>query len=396
MEVRQIQVEGPSLEAVDWAPLAEVEPQLVLVFACVEAMRRPGFADAISRALPQARRVGCSTAGEISAEGVGDHGAVITALRFDGAADDFRTAAAELGSMADSMAAGQRLAAQLAGPGLHSVLVLAQGVQINGSALIKGMTETLGPGVTLSGGLAGDGGAFERSFVLFDDRVCSRLVAGIGFYGETLRLAHGSFGGWQPFGPARKVTRAQGNVLYELDGEPALDIYRRYLGEYAKDLPSSGLLFPFSMLGADHHEVGLIRTILGIDEHSSSLVLAGDVIENGCLRLMHASTNALIAGAEAAARAALAMQGSRQPGLALLVSCVGRKLVMGGRVDEEVEAVASVFGTDATIAGFYSNGEISPYVASQECRLHNQTMTITCLYEQGPPGRPRGPPHAGG
>jgi hypothetical protein len=169
--------------------------------------------------------------------------------------------------------------------------------------------------------------------------------------------------------------------MHELDGEPALEIYRRYLGEHAAGLPASGLLFPFAVLGEDHREVGLIRTILGIDEATRSLVLAGDIAQGGSVRLMHASTNALIEGAQAAADAAAVMLTERRPSLALLVSCVGRKLVMGGRVDEEVEAVARVFGQGAAIAGFYSNGEISPFVGAPECRLHNQTMTITCLSE---------------
>jgi hypothetical protein len=194
-------------------------------------------------------------------------------------------------------------------------------------------------------------------------------------------VGHGSFGGWQPFGPVREVTRSVDNVLYELDGEPALEIYRRYLGDHAQGLPASGLLFPFAMLGDDPRRVGLVRTILGIDEATRSLVMAGDMAQGGKVRLMHASTNALIDGARAAADAAAVMMSGAQPGLALLVSCVGRKLVMGGRVDEEVEAVAQVLGQGAALAGFYSNGEISPFVGEQDCRLHNQTMTITCLSE---------------
>ena len=186
---------------------------------------------------------------------------------------------------------------------------------------------------------------------------------------------------WPNINTARKVTRSVNNVLYELDGESALAVYKRYLGDHAQGLPASGLLFPFAMLGSDHSEVGLIRTILGVDEAAGSLTLAGDIDPDGYLRLMHASTDALVDGAEAAADAAKAMHAHAGQGLALLVSCVGRKLVMGGRVDEEVEAVADVFGQGATLAGFYSNGEISPFSPAVECKLHNQTMTITYISE---------------
>jgi hypothetical protein len=288
----------------------------------------------------------------------------------------------ELGGMDDSRAAGVRLAKGLALEGLRAILIFGQGVQINGSAVLAGLTEVVGDQVPITGGLAGDGGAFTQTWVLDSLGVSSSRLTCIGLYGEGLIFSHGSFGGWSPFGPARKVTRCHNNVLLELDGEPALEVYKRYLGEHAKGLPASGLLFPFAMLGKDHNEIGLIRTILGVDEAAGSLTLAGDIDPDGSLKLMHASTDALVDGAEAAAQAARDMQGDPGAGLALLVSCVGRKLVMGGRVDEEVEAVADVFGTGATLAGFYSYGEISPFSRSVACKLHNQTMTITYLSEK--------------
>jgi hypothetical protein len=291
------------------------------------------------------------------------------------------TSSTVLVDMADSLSAGQRLAQQLPQAGLRAVVVLGQGVAINGSALIEGMTSVLGREIPLTGGLAGDAAAFRETWVLDNTGVHNNHLVCVGLYGEALSFTHGSFGGWQPFGPARKVTRCANNVLYELDGEPALAVYKRYLGEHARDLPASGLLFPFAMLGSDHTEVGVIRTILAVDEADGSLTLAGDIDPTGYLRLMHASTDALVDGAEAAAQAAkISLQGPEQS-LALLVSCVGRKLVMGGRVDEEVEAVGAVFGQRSVLTGFYSNGEISPLTAYTECKLHNQTMTVTLLAE---------------
>ena len=233
----------------------------------------------------------------------------------------------------------------------------------------------------LSGGLAGDGGAFSRTWTLSRHGLSERQIVAIGFSGEHIRLHQGSFHGWKPFGPVRKVTGCAGNLLYELDGHPALDVYKRYLGDYAKDLPASGLLFPFEMLGEDRSSLGLIRTILGVDEASGSLVLAGSIVERGYLRLMHASTDSLVDGAVVAAETAFRPGTDSGESLVLLVSCVGRKLVMGARVDEEVEAVAAVFGPQACIAGFYSNGEISPMRDLLTCHLHNQTMTVTHISE---------------
>jgi hypothetical protein len=269
----------------------------------------------------------------------------------------------------------------LQAPDLRAVMLFSQGVAVNGSDLIAGVVDVLGNRIPVTGGLAGDNGAFTQTWTMLDDKVSDRMMLAIGWYGAAFNFAHGSFGGWQSFGPARRATRVEGNVLYELDGEPALAIYRRYLGEYAEGLPASGLLFPFAILADDQQETGLIRTLLGIDEQQGSLTLAGDVPPDGYLKLMHASTDALVDGAEAAARAARAMLEANGPSLALLVSCIGRKLVMGDRVDEEVEAVASVFGQGCQLAGFYSNGEISPFIERTDCKLHNQTMTITWLSE---------------
>ncbi|QDL54831.1 FIST signal transduction protein [Rhodoferax aquaticus] len=376
MKVSQLTVRS-AYEATDYSTLTALQPTLVFAFGSVDALR--GAASALSSAFADSHLVGCSTAGEISQQGVEDGSLVVTALRFEHTRVE--QVSAILADMADSFAAGQRLAQGLEIEGLRAILIFGQGVAINGSAVIGGLASVVGAHVPITGGLAGDGGAFSKTWVLDDMGLSSDRLVCVGLYGEKLEFSHGSFGGWSPFGPARKVTRSDNNVLYELDGESALEVYKKYLGDHAKGLPASGLLFPFAMLGSDHNDVGLIRTILAVDEASGSLTLAGDIDPNGYLKLMHASTDALVEGAESAAQAAQAMHANDNDGLALLVSCVGRKLVMGGRVDEEVEAVGEVFGRGATLAGFYSYGEISPFAPSVDCKLHNQTMTITYLSE---------------
>lgn len=368
----------------DWegqlAALATQQPTLVLVFGAPAFFRNPAFGATLTRAFPGAAIAGCSTAGEISTAGTQEGSCIVTALRFDHAA--VSAVATDLADMADSRAAGRRLAALLGGNGLRAVMVFGQGVRINGSALVDGMADILGGDIPITGGLAGDEGAFSRTWTLGPGGVSERAIVALGFRGERLEFGHGSFGGWAPFGPARRVTRCDGNILHELDGESALAIYRRYLGDFAEGLPASGLLFPFAILGEDQAVTGLIRTILGIDEASGSLILAGEIEPGGYLRLMHASIDSLVNGAETAAESVRRMCGEASAGLAILISCIGRKLVMGDRTDDEVEAVASVLGRGATLTGFYSNGEISPLLPGVGCKLHNQTMTITWLSER--------------
>lgn len=379
MHTKQIIARNPTQLDEQLASLRMPEASLLLVFGSVDHFTRPGLFDKLRAAAPQASLLGCSTAGEITSQGVDEGSCVLTATKFEHTR--LTEASTSLAGMEDSFAAGERIGRQIAAPDLKAVLVFGPGVRINGSALVNGITSIIGSEIPITGGLAGDGGAFRQTFTLGAEGVDDNKVVAVGFCGDALNFGHGSFGGWEPFGPARKVTRSAGNVLYELDGEPALEIYKRYLGEHAQGLPASGLLFPFAMLGEDHGAIGLIRTILGIDEATGSLTLAGEIDANGYLKLMHASTDKLVGGAESAARAAATMLGNPERGLAILVSCVGRKLVMGNRVDEEVEAVGEVFGSQAVLAGFYSYEEISPFTPGTSCKLHNQTMTITYLGE---------------
>ena len=379
MQVRQIVLKTVAGADTSLAALAGIKPQLVTVFGAVPFFTDKAFQAALRAALPDAAIIGCSTAGEISNGGVADGSCVITAVNFSGTR--IRTATSPLRGMADSLAAGARIGGELAATDLRALMVFGPGVQINGSALVDGIASKVGM-TTITGRLAGDGGAFAQTWTLGQAGVGDNAIVAVGLYGDALDFAHGSFGGWEPFGPARKVTRCDGNVLYELDGEPALEVYKRYLGDHAKGLPASGLLFPFAMVGEDHNAIGLIRTILGVDEANGSLTLAGAINPDGYLKLMHASTDRLVNGAESAAEAAQEMHQSSGDSLAILVSCVGRKLVMGDRVDEEVEAVAEVFGSKATLTGFYSYGEISPFTPGSACHLHNQTMTITWMGEK--------------
>lgn len=379
MQIKQIVSRKPAELGSAIAALQGHSSDLLLVFGSISHLTHPALHQCMKDLAPQAALLGCSTAGEISAAGVDDGTCCITAVDFDKVV--LKSASTILNGMDDSFAAGARIGQQVQGPDLKALLVFGPGVQINGSALVDGISSIIGLDTPITGGLAGDGGAFKKTFTLGQDGVAHNTVVAVGLYGDSLRFGHGSFGGWEPFGPARKVTRSEGNILYELDGEPALEIYKRYLGNHARNLPASGLLFPFAMLGNDHGAIGLIRTILGVDETRGSLILAGEINANGYLRLMHASTDKLVNGAEAAADAATDMFQSGGNSLAILVSCVGRKLVMGSRVDEEVEAVGDVLSNKATLTGFYSYGEISPFTPGTSCKLHNQTMTITCLGE---------------
>ena len=335
------------------------------------------FADDIVTQWPRAARIGCSTAGQIHGTEVFDAGAVATAVKFDHT--NVRVATAPV-TAAGSAAAGAALAAQLAAPDLVHVLILSEGLDINGEALVRGLGEKQAATVSVSGGLSADGEHFKETVVFVDREARTNTVAAIGLYGSRLKVGCGSLGGWDSFGPERQITRSSGNVLYELDGQSALALYKRYLGDHAADLPASGLLFPLSLRTRDV-SAPVVRTILSVNEAEQSLTFAGDVPVGGYVRLMKANFDRLIDGAVGAGRVSTEALGTPVD-LALLISCVGRRMVLRQRVEEEVEGVRDIVGRGAAITGFYSYGEISPFTPQARCELHNQTMTVTTFSER--------------
>lgn len=352
--------------------------QLVLVFGAKSALEEKSLFSDIAKRYPAAHVFGCSTSGEICGTAVTDDSVVATAVAFEHSR--IEGASIDLDSPESSYEAGRKLARLLNKPDLVHIFVLSEGLCVNGSDLVNGLMEELPQGITASGGLAGDGGRFKETYAFWDAKPSKNKIAAIGLYGNRLKVGYGSLGGWDPFGPERLITRSKRNVLFELDGRSALELYKRYLGEHAGGLPATGLLFPLSIRSKEG-DVPLVRTVLSIDEKEQSMTFAGDIPEGAYARLMKANFDRLIDGAMGAAKTSLTALHSLQPQLAVLISCVGRKMILKQRTEEEVEGVRDILGDNTVLAGFYSYGEISPFCPSARCELHNQTMTITVFSE---------------
>lgn len=352
---------------------------LVLAIGGSELIDTPApFAD-LRRAFPKAQIIGCSSAGEISGATISDRSVVAAVARFERTRLAVATAPARPG---ESFAAGQALAKGLLKDDLRAVLVLSDGLAVNGTELVAGLNSVLPAAVVVTGGLAGDGDRFKRTWVLDGDTPKTGIVSALGLYGDALRISHGSKGGWDKFGPERVVTKSVGNVLWELDGKPALALYKEYLGERASGLPATGLLFPLAIRESADAEKSLVRTILAVDDANQTMTFAGDIPKGHLAQLMKANFERLIGGAaEAAEVANAAPNDGTDPTLAIAISCVGRRLVLGERAEEELEATLAALPKNTTQVGFYSYGELSPYTKGR-CDLHNQTMTLTLLGER--------------
>jgi len=355
------------------------QAQLVLVFGGTPLIKQEANIQQIHERYPNAIIGGCSTAGEICNTQVNDDSMVVTAVYFEHTR--VQSAFVEIHNIESSHQAGSELARLLDHQDLAHVFVLSDGLLINGSDLVGGLVEELPPHVTVTGGLSGDGPRFQETWVVRGAKAEQHIVSAVGFYGDRLEVGYGSLGGWDPFGPERIITRSKGNILYELGGKSALELYKRYLGDHAKGLPAAGLRFPLSIRTGEPGS-GVVRTILSVNEDDQSMIFAGDVPEGAYARFMKANYDRLIDGAMGAAKTSLSNFGVTSPELAILISCVGRKMVLAQRVEEEVEGVREILGEHVKMTGFYSYGEISPFAPEAKCELHNQTMTITILGEK--------------
>ena len=353
------------------------DADLVFAFGGRTVLEDADRYDEIKAFYPNAHILCGSTSGEILDVEVSDDTVSLTAVKFD--STTLKISSVNINNMEGSMQAGQYLAKELIADDLKHVFVLSDGLLVNGSELVRGFNKELPDSVFVTGGLAGDAANFEKTLVGIDKAPADGNIVAIGMYGTSLSVGHGSKGGWDAFGPERKVTKSASNVLYELDGTSALELYKTYLGDKASELPGSGLLFPLAIKEKEGDEP-VVRTLLAVDEDASSMTFAGDIPEGASVQLMKANFDKLVDASYEGAEITLDKVGG-QAELAILVSCVGRKLVLDQRVEEEVEEVRSVLGDDTKITGFYSYGEISPLTPSVNCELHNQTMTITAFKE---------------
>ena len=350
---------------------------LTLAFGAKEELQSSNIYEFLKEKYPISEIVIASTSGEIYDDAVYDDSITISSLQFE--KSNVKTYEVSTYDFKNSFDAGVSLAQKINAIELAYILIISDGSLVNGSELVRGLSSLINSSIPITGGLAGDADKFTNTLVGLNGAPVNGKIVAIAFYGNDLKIAHGTMGGWDMFGPERKVTKSNANELFEIENKNALDIYKNYLGEYANQLPSSALLFPLS-LKLEGNEYPIVRTILKIDEEKKSMIFAGDIPENSTVRFMKANFDRLVDAATSAANQSLE-KFNTQPQFALLISCVGRKLILGKRVDEEVEAVNETFNSKTFISGFYSYGEISPFMQNAKCELHNQTMTITTFDE---------------
>lgn len=350
---------------------------LILAFGQRTLLEKVNPYQGLKSSFPNAQIVICSSSGQISDQCTIQKEIVATAIDFE--KTTIKTFEFDIVDNNDINDLGKMIKDKISSSDLKSILILSEGTHINGTELINELIKQTNKKIPIFGGLAGDEYAFKKTIVGLNNDASSGKIVAVGFYGNNIHFGYGSEGGWSDFGPEREVTKSDKNVLYKIGDRFALDLYKEYLGKYAEELPGSSLYFPLSMKEKGN-TASVVRTILSIDEDKKSMTFAGNIPEGAMVRLMKGNIDKLI---DASSNAALkiSQEPSSDTQLALLVSCVGRRIVLGDRVEEELEVVKEIFGVNTVLCGFYSYGEISPTLENVACELHNQTMTITTLYE---------------
>ena len=378
MQIETLELVNNRFQLVQSNALQDFNAQLVLMFGDENLFKDPKYYLELKKRYPNANILGCSSSSNVLGVEVSHAPIIATAVQFKTAS--VRLYKFSLESVQDKQKLETQLNAvmhQLNCEDLKHLFVLFNSIKVNNSELVNTLNK-VSP-VPVTGGIAGGESFFKETWIVADDVPKTDMIAFLGFYGDSVHTGYGCYAGWSEFGAERHITKSTANIVYEIDGQPALDLYKKYLGDYAHNLPNSGLRFPLSIKQYDD-DPKAIRSMLGINEKDKSITFAGDVPTGFKARLMKPNLDSLIDGAGMAAQQI--RKSNDLPALGLVVSCEGRKVVMGEMIEEELDAIEDVLGKKVLLCGFYSHGEISPMNdEANKSSLHNQTMTLTTIYE---------------
>lgn len=326
--------------------------------------------------------IGCTTDGEISSSGLSEESVVILAL----ATDTVKFHIAHAPSISqDSYLAGTRIGKAFKNLNCRYIQIFSDGLTGNATKIVAGIQAILGKEIKIAGGTSGDKGLFIHSSQYFNDQVLTDSIVAVAFAGD-LVFGTGYGCGWFPVGTPKQVTRSEGNALYELDGQPALQVYEKFLGKYASQLPAVGVEYPLGILGLDeeNEEDGfLCRATMGVNRRENSIIFAGDVPQGAHIKMTMGNEKDLIDAARKAAQDALTdMKGDSgkvQPKILFVFSCMARKIVLGSKTGEEISEIRKIVGYEVPVIGFYTYGEYSPSGKSKQTCFHNETVTLTVI-----------------
>ena len=373
MKINNLAFKDKEWEILDGQKLLKDSVDIVFVFGHIDILKKYNHTQLLKNMYPDAHIIGCSTAGNILDATVDEYEVVASAVSFEkGYIKVFSTQLSE-NKITENTSA---LINPIDKEDLKHLFVLAPGL-INGSDVVNSIK--LDKNITVSGALSGDEYKFEDTYLFTDKYTGDDLLIVVGFYGEAIYTSVGCDTGWDEFGATRIVTKSKGNIIYEIDHKPAIELYKKYLGDKINDLPNSALRFPLSIKDNvdDINEVILVMMGMNLD---GSLIYGGDIKEGSTVKLMKTNVSNLLDGASLSAKGI--KEHNKKASLSIAISCAARRSVLKQYCTEEVAVTKDILPLNTNIIGFYSYGEIAPF-SNQLSKplLHNQTMTITTIYE---------------
>jgi len=279
-------------------------PNIFWVFGAI-SYNQEKLLEGVNSVIPGTPVITCTTDGKISTLGLSTDSVVVLALASDQI--KFTTVAVDFLSQ-DSFKAGIKVGNQFINTNIKYMQIFSDGLLGNGSKIVEGIQKVFGKSISIAEGTTGDGSLFTRTYQYHNYKVLTNSIVGVGFEGKYSFIT-GVSSGWTPIGMAKKVTKSIGNVVYELDGQPALDVYKKFLGKHASLLPAVGVEYPLGLSGpqGDVEEDGyfLCRATMGVDHEKGSITFAGDVPQGAMVKITMGNDLDVIKTAKKAAQSAL-------------------------------------------------------------------------------------------
>lgn len=360
----------------------KINLDLALAFSSIE-LAFPTLLKTIGTYLGDVPIIGCSGAAIISDQGISKPGLVILLLDFS---EDIysNTACVREIKVRTSESAGEELADMLL-YGFHDLrrdlsIIFCDGLIRESSNLISGLQKKLGKSFPLVGGFASDNLRFKKTYVYFNQELLSDAVCGL-LLGGKLNFGIGVKHGWRPLGKPRRVTKSYGNVVSEIDGAPAANIYEEYfasdIANLRKELKHISILYPIGIYLPGEVEY-LLRNLLSIQDNGY-LVFQGNVPQGAQIRLMIGTKEScLLATQQALAEVKKGLAGHKINFL-LVFDSISRYILLGRQAEQELKIIKEALEPDTHIIGLYTYGEQAPLRAVSYqgmTYLHNQTITI--------------------
>lgn len=351
--------------------LGDKIPQAGILFAAVD-FDRELILQEIDRAFPDIELIGCTTDGELSSVLEFQQDSIVLTV-FYGEGVEIRAAVGRNISqdpegIARATAAAVKREFNLP---IRLAIALPESLTTSAVSILRGLEAGLGDNIPLFGGAAAEPREVQRTYQFYKTEVFSDAVPILLFAGD-IQFSHGLASGWQPMGKRSQITKVDKNIIYEIDGKPALDFYHHYLNDYKPDSAYPLAVFP------PGEERFFLRGAISYDLEEGSVKVSGDVPEQSIVQITDTTLEDVVNASAASFAEAWKNYAGTEPKAALCFSCAWRRWVMGTRANEEYQALAPALQDKIPASGFYTYGEVAPLQDNGQTFFHNTTF-VTLL-----------------